>query len=72
MKNIKNKNGPKIGKFWSPEPGNEALESSRRRRKDGGLRLSKFHFQKFQGLRKKFETVNQKLEIIEMQNYSRA
>ena len=59
----KTKNGPNKGKFWSPEPGNAASESSRRRRKDGGLHcspnpqnslvfhvfhLSKKYFSKFQ------------------------
>ena len=40
-------NGPKIRKCWSPEPGNKAFESSRRRRNNGGLRFVKFNFQKF-------------------------
>ena len=61
-----------MGNFWSPEPGNEAFESSRRRRNDGGLRFPKFNFQKFQGRQKNFQTVNQKLEIIDLQNYFRA
>ena len=42
------KNGTKMRKFWSPEAGNEALQSSRRRRKDGSLRLPKFNFLKVQ------------------------
>ena len=59
-------------KFWSAEPGNEAGESSRRRRNDGCLRFAKFHFHNFRARRKNIKTVNQKLEIIEMQNYSMA